>query len=154
MKDGVEEGRRRRREGGVVVVSDHWNNVILCLQMQKLLPGTNSDYVSCPQVCPPLHSCWFPSLPDHFYPLNLHLSPLTHTSPPPPLHLTHIVCYQSALPFVGFGFLDNFIMIAAVCFHGNQMCVCENFSLIRCSLKSFQVLSCKFPQSCETKTQA
>ena len=32
-------------------------------------------------------------------------------------HFCFAVCYQSALPFVGFGFLDNVIMITVVSYY-------------------------------------
>ena len=56
-------------------------------------------------VCTPLHNCLF--------------------------CLLVAVCYHHALPFVGFGFLDNFIMITVVC-----VCVCVCVCACVCSSSS------------------
>ena len=75
--EGGVESEGRRREVDVMVVS-HFS-----VQMRKFPPGTNSNYVSCPQEqfsLPTSSQGGFPSLPDHFYPPSLHPPPSTpHT---------------------------------------------------------------------------
>ena len=94
----------------------------------------------------PSHTPQHPPL--HLNPSQLTTSTspsLTHTSQPPPLHPSHT---HSVLPV---SFAIHWFWVPGQFYHDccctfpwkPNVCACGNFSLIRWSLKSFQVLFCR-----------